>query len=133
MQVKVIRNDKDHAAAVERMDRLMETDDPSNDAELEALGLLVENYESKKFPFEGADPVDVIRYKMGELALSQAKLAQMLDVNAGRLSEFLSRKRRLTLPVIRAAVKKLRISPNVLIKAYDLVPSARKNEARVDE
>ncbi len=76
---------------------------------------LVEDYEKARFAFDRPDPVEAILFRMAEQGLRQKDIAEILG-GKNRASEVLSRKRPLTLPMIRALYEKLRIPPELLIQ-----------------
>ena len=123
MQPKVIKSDAEHAAALARLDELMAVDPalgtPDSD-ELELLSLLVERYESERFPLGLPDPIDAIRVRMQEEGLRPRDLAPYLG-GANKVSEVLARKRPLTLKMIRALHEGLGIPAEILLRE----PNAR--------
>ncbi len=60
MEIKPIKNEKDHAAALREIEQLWGTDEgtPPGDR-LEALVTLVEAYERVHFPIDVPDPIAV--------------------------------------------------------------------------
>jgi len=83
--------------------------------ELELLTALVEMYEDRHYPISPPDPVDAIRFRMEQLGLSQKDMAPFMG-NKSKVSEVLSRKRPLTLAMMRALHKGLGIPAEVLLK-----------------
>jgi HTH-type transcriptional regulator/antitoxin HigA len=82
---------------------------------LELLAKLVEDYEKARFMFQKPDPVDAILFRMEQQGLRQKDIAPLLG-GKNRASEVLSRKRALTLPMIRALYERLDIPPALLIR-----------------
>jgi HTH-type transcriptional regulator/antitoxin HigA len=82
MDIRPIRRQQDYRAALRKIAQLMESDPalgtPEGDA-LDVLATLVEAYESKHFPIELPDPVEAIRFRMGQAGLTAKDL-----VPAGR-------------------------------------------------
>lgn len=62
---------------------------------------------------------------MANLGLGREDLRAMLGVGSGRISELLTRRRRLTLDMIRTLVAELSLPEACLVQRYDLVPPAR--------
>lgn len=86
---------------------------------LEVISILIESYESSVFPVEPLDPVDAIAFRMQEKGLKQADLVPYFGTSS-RVSEVLSRKRPLTVQMIRALSIGLGLSADTLIGAgYD--------------
>jgi HTH-type transcriptional regulator / antitoxin HigA len=119
MQLKVIRDELQYATALEEAQLLAASDPPKQSAEsdrLELLAVLIEKFESERFFIEKPDPIDALLYRMADLDLRQKDLADMIG-SKSRASEILSRKRPLTLDMIRLLHDRLRIPVELLIGA----------------
>ncbi|EJB8541941.1 TPA: ImmA/IrrE family metallo-endopeptidase [Vibrio parahaemolyticus] len=87
----------------------------SEDAErLELLTILIENYESSNYAIEPVDPIEAIKFRMAEKGLKQVDLAPYFGTKS-RVSEVLSGKRALTVPMIKALSVGLGIAPQTLL------------------
>lgn len=135
MDIRIIKTEAHYRKAVDEVTRLAEKDpiaDSSDGARLELLAKLVDDYEKDRFSFSKPDPIDAIVFRMEEKGLRQKDIANLLG-GRNRASEVLSRKRPLTLPMIRALYEKLDIPPALLIRepktAYS--PQADLDEADV--
>ena len=116
-QVKPIRTEADRQAALARIDALIDLDGraPAETEELTVLADLVESYENKHFPIPAPTPIEAIRFRMEQLGLESRDLAPHIG-SRGKVSEVLSGKRPLTLPMIRALSKNLGIPADVLLQ-----------------
>src|ERR1700730_10827463 len=97
--IRPIRRDADYQAALAEIERYFENEPKPGTPEadrFDLLALVLEDYESKKWPIEPPDPVDAIRYRMELGGYTQADLARLIG-SRQRASEILSRKRRLTM------------------------------------
>ncbi len=121
MQIRPIRTNDDLTAALTRIDVLWgkEPDTPEGD-ELDILVDLVEHYESKHFPVEPMEPIDLLRVHMDTTGRTQADLAALLG-SRPRASEVLSRKRALTVDMIHRLSSEWHIPADCLVKPYHLV------------
>jgi HTH-type transcriptional regulator/antitoxin HigA len=120
LDIRPIRSDDDHKAALAEIDRLWGTEIGTEDGDkLDILTTLVEKYEENCWPIEEPDwdPVDVLQYAIDEMGHSQAELAQVLN-SRSRASEVLSRDRTLTLEMIRSISEAWKIPAALLIKPY---------------
>ncbi|WP_349626991.1 helix-turn-helix domain-containing protein [Rhodopseudomonas palustris] len=81
---------------------------------------LVELYEAKRWPIaigEDQDPVDVLQYAIDELGHTQTELAELLG-SRSRASEVLSRRRALTVEMIRKIANAWKIPADLLVRPY---------------
>lgn len=115
MEIKPIRTEKQHRAALKEIERLWESRHGTAEHDrMEVLAALVEDYEEKHQPVYPPDPVEAIRFRIDQLGLDRKALERALGSRA-RVSEVLSRKRRLTLQMIRKLHEQLGIPAEVLI------------------
>jgi len=115
MQIRQIRTEQDHDEALARIDKLMGAKAGSPEGEeLDVLVTLVCAYEEQHFPMDPPDPVMAIQFRMEQQGLTRKDLEPMIGSRA-RVSEVLSGKRRLTLPMIRRVRDGLGISADVLV------------------
>jgi HTH-type transcriptional regulator/antitoxin HigA len=120
MKVSIITNDTEHKTALGRITQLVESNEKADFPEIEALSLLIENYEKKRWPLEASDPIDVLQFIMAQQQLTQSGLAARLRLTRNRMSEVLNRKRPLTLGMIRTIVTELRLPSDVLVGEYSV-------------
>ena len=117
MNIKVIKSNNDYAQAMARFTALM-TLDPKDgskeDNELELLALVIEDYERKIVPPVVPDPVEAILFRMDQMKLGRKELEPYIG-SISKVSEVLSRKRPLSLSMIRRLHKGLGIPADVLI------------------
>ena len=118
MDIRPIRNDEDHEAALREIEALWgaEAGTPEGD-KLDVLITLADAYEDARWPIPEGDPVDAIKGSMAMEGRTQSDLAQVLG-SASRASEVLRRKRGLTLPMIWALQEQWRIPAEVLVRPY---------------
>ena len=115
MDIHPIRNDKDHARAVARIEKLWGSRPGTPEAEtLEVLVTLVDAWEAQHHPIEPPDPIEAVLFRMEQQGLSRRDLEPMVGGRA-RVSEVLNRKRPLTLAMIRRLRSGLGLSADVLV------------------
>ena len=90
---------------------------------LDVLMTLVEAYEALHWNIGLPDPIEAIRVPMEDKNLRQVDLVPMIGPRGGD-SEVLSRKRDLTLPMIRRLAKGLDLGADALIQESQRTPSA---------
>lgn len=118
MDIRIIKTKRQYRRYLEEVDRLVALDpDPrtAQGARLELLAKLVEDYEKEQFKFRKPDPVEAILFRMEQQGLRQTDLAAIVG-GKNRASEILSRKRPLSLAMIRALNEKLGIPSELLIR-----------------
>jgi HTH-type transcriptional regulator/antitoxin HigA len=120
MEIRPIRTEADHRAALARIGELMgaEANSPEGD-ELDILATLVEVYEQKHFAIEAPDPVEFLKNVMEFLGLEQNELASVLR-SRSRASEILNRRRPLTLDQIRRISSAWQVPTDPLINEYEV-------------
>jgi len=120
MNIRLIKTEAEYHIALERLKLVFdaETGSPESD-EADLLGLLVDEYEKKHYPIEAPDPIEAIKIRMEEMHLKQIDLAAEIG-GKNRVSEVLNRKRKLTVDMIRNLTKRLSLSPELLIRDYQL-------------
>jgi HTH-type transcriptional regulator/antitoxin HigA len=118
MNLKLLKTKKDYEQALERLEIIFDAKKGSKEGdELEILGMLIEQYENEHFPIDFPDPIEAIKFRMEQLGYTQTDLAKVVGLKS-RASEILSRKRKLSLEMIRQLHDKLNIPTDVLIQAY---------------
>ena len=124
MTIKPIRNEADYDAALDAIDGLMGAAPNTADGDtLEVLVTLVEAYEAERWPMDAPDPVSMIEHVMEARGLLQKDLAALIG-SQPRASEVLSRRRPLTLPMIRALSREWKLPADTLVAEYDLAGGA---------
>ncbi len=119
MTIKPIKTRKDYQNALVRLEKIFDAKPGSAQGdELEVLGILIDTYEKNHYPIDFPDPVEAIKFRMEQLGYTQSDLANIVGLKS-RASEILSKKRKLTLEMIRNLHDTLNIPTNVLIQNYD--------------
>lgn len=116
--VKVIKKPADYRDALAHIASLLERNPAAGtrDAEeLEALAVLVKDYEAKNFDIGLPDPIEAIKFRMDQQNLSQRDLVPFIG-SRSKVSEVLSRRRPLTLSMMRALHSGLGIPAKVLLQ-----------------
>lgn len=121
--MKAITNKAEYEAIMERIDELVEIVDDNtpqtdkNYIELDFLSDLVVAYEKEHYPIGKPSLTDVLKVRMDEMNLTQRTLAQMLEISAPRVSQYLTGKAEPTLQVARKMHRKLNIDANIILCA----------------
>ncbi len=117
MDIRPIRTDEDHEAALRAIETLWGAAENTPDGDrLDVLVTLVEAYEATRWPVEELDPVEAIEAAMALGGHSRADLARLIGAN--RATEVLKRRRALTLPMIRKIAREWRVPERVLVREY---------------
>ena len=118
MNIKVIKNEEDYERALERLEVIFDApiDSPEGD-EAEILSILIEKYEDEHYPIGPPDPIEAIKFRMEQMDMKKSDLAKIIGYKS-RVSEIFSRKRKLTLQMIRKLHDTLKIPYESLIADY---------------
>jgi HTH-type transcriptional regulator / antitoxin HigA len=117
MKAKVIKTERDHKAALKRIEAIFDAKSgtPEGD-ELELLSALVELYEETVFPMNLPDPITAIKFRMEQQGLKPKDLVPFIG-SASKVSEVLSGRRGLSLRMIRNLVNGLGIPPHIFVQS----------------
>ena len=123
--VKPIRAEEDYEAALERVSELMDTlsgpqgqiEDPNHPdrIELDVLTDLVQLYEARHYPIDPPTPIGAIEYEMDRRGLTPRDLIPIIG-SRSKVSEILSGKREITMPMARALHQHLNIPAEILLR-----------------
>ena len=117
MKIQPVRTEAEHDVELARISRLMGAKAGTEESdELEILVTLVDAYETKHFPMDTPDPATIIRFQMEQQGLTRKDLEPMIGSRA-RVSEVLTGRRALTLPMIRRLHGGLGIPVDLLVGA----------------
>ena len=124
--IRPIRTERDYDAVLREVDDLMDAAPGTPRGErLDVLVTLIEAYERRHWAIEAPDPIEAIRVRMEQRNLRRSDLEPMIGSRA-RVSEILSGKRALTLPMIRRLSAGLDLRADVLIQEPRTVPTRRR-------
>jgi HTH-type transcriptional regulator/antitoxin HigA len=123
--ITAINSENDYKAALHEIegliDRSVKAGTPEGDR-LNILTLLVQDYEQKRIESQAPDPIDALRFRMEQMALTPRDLVPLIG-SRSKVSEVLSRKRPLTLSMVRALHKGLGIPAKSLLREQTLFES----------
>jgi len=127
MEIRPIRTDNDHRAALAEIDANWGAAAGTDAGDrLDVLLALVEAYESRRWPIDDDqrfDPIEVLNYAIDELGHTQAELAELFG-SRSRASEILSRRRALTVEMIHKISEAWKIPADLLVRPYRLKRAA---------
>jgi HTH-type transcriptional regulator/antitoxin HigA len=113
----------DYRTALRRLDALVAAGFEGNAAlekEFQELVVALDTYEGKlgllPIPNLPTSLAEMIELKRQQMRLKQKELALLLEVPAGRLSQILSGKRRVTLDLAKRLYERLGIPPDFILK-----------------
>lgn len=120
MEIKPIKTEADYEAALAEIEQLMDAQPDTREGDrLEVLTTLVAAWEARHFPIDEPDPIEMIKHRMEAQGLTRKDLEPMIG-SRGRVSEILSRRRPLSLTMIRQLSRDMSIPAEVLIRPYEL-------------
>ena len=116
MQLKPIKTDADHEAALLEIERLWGASEGTADGDrLEILITLAEAYEDAHFPMDMPDPIEAIKFRLEQQGVDKKALIGIIGSRT-RVHEVLRRDRALSLTMIRRLNEKLKIPAEILIR-----------------
>ena len=115
--LRPIRTESDYEQALAEVEELWGARTGTSKGDrLDVLATLIEAYEVEHYPMDPPDPIEAIKFRMEQQALTRKDLEKILGTRM-RVSEVLNRKRGLSVNMIRALHEKLGISADVLIRS----------------
>ena len=118
MDIKVIKTESDYEQALKRLEEIFHAPVNSSEGdEAEILSILIEKYEDEYYRIDAPDPIEAIKFRMEQMGMNKRDLADVIGYKS-RVSEIFSRKRKLTLTMIRNLHEKLKIPYESLIADY---------------
>jgi len=119
MKIKPITTEIEYQEALERLELIFDAKKGTPEGnELEILSILIDKYENENFPIGMPDPIEAIKFRMEQMGISNKELAKILGYKS-RVSEIFTKKRKLSLAMIRKLHSHLSIPTEVLIKEYN--------------
>ena len=116
--MKVIKTEEEYNQALKRLEIIFDAPENSIEGdEAELLGILIEKYEDEHYPIEAPDPIEAIKFRMEQMSMDNNDLAKVIGYKS-RVSEIFSRKRKLSIKMIRNLHEKLNIPYESLIANY---------------
>ena len=120
-QIRVIKTQRDYDDAVARLSALMDDDikaGSGKESELELLALVIEAFERNQTQPVTPDPIEAILFRMDQMGLTKKDMVPYFG-SLPKVSEVLSRKRPLSLAMIRQIHKGLGVSADILLGEAD--------------
>ena len=122
--IRPIRTKTDYRAALHEVELHWDANPGTVAGDLvEVLVTLIEAYEARHFPVPTPDPIAAIEFMIEQKGLTRRALESAIG-SRGRVSEVLTRKRPLTLPMVRDLSALLDIPAEILIQPYALKRAA---------
>ena len=115
-EVRPIRTKRDYETALKEVERLWGAKAGTPDGDrLDVLATLIDAYETEHHPMDPPDPIEAIKFRMEQQGLTRQDLEEIIGTRT-RIAEVLSRKRGLSIAMIRRLHERLGISAEVLIR-----------------
>ena len=105
-------------ARIEELLPLVNDDTPITDKnaiELDILTEMVSEYEDIHYPIEQPSLVEILKLRMYEMGLNQAKLAELLGVSPSRISDIFNGRCEPTLKVAREICRKMNVDARIVL------------------
>lgn len=120
MNLKPIRTEEEYEEYLQELDLVFDAEEGTKEFDrAELLGMLIEKYEDANYAIPSPDPIEAIKYVMQEQGMKQKDLGELVG-GKSKASLILSRKRSLSMQMIRIINQRLKIPLEVLMKEYPL-------------
>ena len=130
VMVRPIRTEADYEAALAEIDGLMTARSGTVEGDrLDVLATLVEAYEAEHHAIDAPDPIALLEFAMEQRGADRTDLEPMIG-GRGRVSEVLTRKRSLSLSMIRNLKEKWALPADVLVRSSALKKPRARRSAR---
>ncbi|MFZ1791205.1 MAG: hypothetical protein WAT92_22960 [Saprospiraceae bacterium] len=122
MKFKLIKTEAEYQNALKHLDKIFHAKQGTPEQEeLELLVMLIQKYEDEIVgEIPDPDPIEAIKFKMEQMEMTQKDLAKVIGLKS-RASEILSRKRPMSINIIRKINVALSIPADILIKQYETI------------
>ena len=129
MKIQIIRTEEENKIALKRLETLLDLEEqgklsPKEEEEADLLEVLIDSYEEKYHSIGPPDPIEYIKYIMENKNLKQKDIVEILGVSKSVFSKILSRKRPLSLEMIKKLHKIFNMPYDILMSDYELDMSA---------
>lgn len=115
-EIRPIRSETDYEQALAEVERLWGSATGTSDGDrLDVLATLIDAYEAEHYPMDPPDPIEAIKFRMDQQALTRKDLEPLIGTRT-RVAEVLNGKRALSIAMIRRLHDRLGISAEVLIR-----------------
>lgn len=122
LKYSVIKSKRQYAAYCKSLEELVTGNDKSKALkdEIELLTLLIEKWDADHNSIRDVDPITLLKNLMQESKITSTKLATILNVSKGLVSDILNYKKGLSKEVIRRLADHFKVSHEAFNRAYDL-------------
>jgi HTH-type transcriptional regulator/antitoxin HigA len=120
--IRRIQSEAEYDAALAEIERYFEDEpEPGTPAgdRFDLLALVIEDYERRHWAIDPADAPTVVAARLKDTGTKQKDIVRLLG-SKSRVSEFLNRRRYLTMEQVRALHAEWHIPLEVLVKPYEL-------------
>ncbi|MFY9310018.1 MAG: hypothetical protein WAQ28_13310 [Bacteroidia bacterium] len=115
MKFAPIKNEKEYQQALLELEKVFDAEPNSPQGDKgQVLVLLIEDYEKKHYPIDLPDPIEAIKLTMEEKGLTNKDVVSYFG-SKSLVSQVLSKQRNLSLKMIRALHKGLRLPYEILL------------------
>lgn len=128
MDIKPIHTDNDYQEALKLASSFFDNEPAPNTPEgntFDILLTLIESYEAKNFPISSPDPIEAIKFRLEQSGKDVKALSPMIG-RMNRVYEVMSRKRALTLGMIRRIHVELGVPAESLIMQNVIIHGGEK-------
>jgi HTH-type transcriptional regulator/antitoxin HigA len=124
--LKVIKSKEQYREYTAMLKKMWKNPTDKNEDDRELLEVLIDTWERENLKNEESDPIQLIKFLMGNHNLERNQMMEILGINKGTLSKILSYKKGLSKNIIRKLSEYFKISQEAFNKPYPIKSEANK-------
>jgi len=101
--------------------------DDSLEEEIELLTFLIEKWDEEHSTLNESDPVELLKYLMGENKMKAKMLADVLGISKSTVSEILHYRKGLSKEIIRKLADRFKVRQEAFNRPYKLISAANSH------
>lgn len=120
IKISVIKNTEQYYRYCDRLEDLVQVNEPSDHDEVELLTLLIGKWDTEHNTLSDSDPVDLLKALMKEHQINANTLAGILGLSKGTISKILNYHKGFSKETIRKLADYFKVSQEAFNRPYKL-------------
>lgn len=119
-KISVIKSSEQYSQYCERLEDLIQVNEPSVHDEVELLTVLIGKWDAEHNTFNDSDPVELLKALINEHQINANTLAGILGLSKGTISKILNYKKGFSKDTIRKLADYFKVSQEAFNRPYKL-------------